>query len=73
MNATETTEQEFLENLYAVLAGDDVNADEPEYWEGSGIKSVRTYEDAGMLTHNQGLVVTLVNGSQFQVTIVKSR
>jgi hypothetical protein len=73
MTSTETTEQEFLENLQAFLEGGDVNADEPEFWERSGIKSVRTYEDAGMLTHNRGLVVTLVNGSQFQVTIVKSR
>lgn len=31
----------------------------------------RTFEDAGILTNNKGLVIDL-NGSEFQVTIVKS-
>ena len=33
----------------------------------------RTYEDVGMLTTDRGLVVSLPDGSQFQVTIVQSR
>jgi len=33
----------------------------------------RTYEDVGMLTTDRGLVVTLPDGSQFQVTIVQSK
>jgi len=40
--------------------------------EGAKIKT-RTYSDVGMLTTDRGLVVTLPDGSQFQVTIVQSR
>lgn len=34
---------------------------------------VRTFEDAGILTNNKGLVVRLPDGSEFQLTIVRSR
>ncbi len=34
---------------------------------------VRTFEDAGVMTYNKGVVVTLPDGSEFQVTIVQSR
>jgi len=34
---------------------------------------VATYAEAGVLTMNTGLVVTLGNGQEFQVTIVQSR
>jgi len=37
------------------------------------INDVNSFEDEGVLTGNVGLVVKLVDGSQFQVTIVKSR
>lgn len=33
---------------------------------------VRTFEEAGVLTMNRGLVVTLPNGQQFQLTIAAS-
>ena len=33
---------------------------------------VETFEDAGVLTMNKGLVVKLPNGQEFQVTIVES-
>lgn len=32
-----------------------------------------TFEDAGMLTHNHGLIVRLPNGDEFQLTVVQSR
>lgn len=35
--------------------------------------SVRTYSDAGVMTYNKGLVITLADGSEFQLTIVQSR
>lgn len=35
--------------------------------------SVRSYEDAGVLTTDRGLVVRLSNGQEFQITIVRSR
>jgi len=59
-----TTEQDFTSALHELFGGEDINLD---------IKSVRTFEDAGLLTRNSGLVVTLRDGSQFEVTIVKSR
>lgn len=37
------------------------------------ILRVRTFADEGLLTDNAGLVVTARDGSQFQITIVKSR
>ena len=35
-------------------------------------RHVRTFEDNGVLTGNRGLVVTLGNGQEFQLTIVES-
>ena len=32
-----------------------------------------TFEETGMLTSNRGLVVTMEDGSEFQITIVQSR
>lgn len=33
----------------------------------------RTFEDEGVLTNNKGLVLHMRDGSEFQVTIVRSR
>jgi len=37
------------------------------------IESVRTFEEAGVLTDNAGFVCRLGDGSEFQVAIVQSR
>jgi hypothetical protein len=37
------------------------------------ISSVRTYADAGILTTDDGLVVTTTRGVEFQITIKRSR
>lgn len=37
------------------------------------IKDVVTYQDAGLLTSNAGLVIRLMDGSEFQVQIIKSK
>ena len=37
------------------------------------IRSIRTYEDAGVMTYNKGLVIRYDDGTEFQVTIVQSR
>ena len=37
------------------------------------IKSVRTFEQVGMLTRDRGLVLTFDDGSEYQVTIVRSQ
>ncbi|MCL4742600.1 MAG: hypothetical protein KJZ54_10400 [Phycisphaerales bacterium] len=38
-----------------------------------GIRSIRTYDDVGMLTHDKGLVVECDDGTEYQITIVRSR
>jgi len=37
------------------------------------IRSILTFDEAGMLTRNKGLVVRTSDGSEFQITIVQSR
>ncbi len=37
-----------------------------------GLRSVCTFEDRGLLTRNQGLVVEFDDQTEFQVTIVQS-
>lgn len=34
---------------------------------------VGTFADAGVITNNDGVVVTLANGSEFHVTVVQSK
>lgn len=34
---------------------------------------VRTYEEAGLLTRNEGLVIKTEDGDEYQITIVKSK
>lgn len=36
------------------------------------ITEARTFQTAEILTHNKGLVISLSDGSEFQLTIVKS-
>lgn len=43
---------------------------EEELSEGARVSS---FEEAGILTRNAGLVVRLPDGSEFQITIVRSR
>ena len=37
------------------------------------IAETRTFDEAGVLTNNAGLVVRMADGSEFQITIVQSR
>jgi len=34
--------------------------------------NITTFEDAGVMTRNKGVVLRMENGSEFQITIVKS-
>ena len=34
---------------------------------------IRTFEEAGIMTYNKGLVIELPDGTEFQLTIVRSR
>ena len=62
---TEETLQDALAELISVgYDSYDIN------WENL---QVRTYEQAGVMTYNKGLVIELPDGSEFQLTIVRSR
>ncbi len=64
------TESAFAACLAAVLNGEvEVN----ESFDPDGIHRAVPYDEAGVLTRNAGLVVVMDDGSEFQVTIVRSR
>ena len=64
------TEKGFEACLQAVLNGEcELN----ESFDPDGVQGVATFEDAGIMTRNRGLVVTMDDGEEFQVTIVRSR
>mgnify|MGYP001166936767 CR=1 FL=1 len=37
------------------------------------IVEVKTYEEAGLLSYDEGLVITLPDGREYQLTIVQSK
>ena len=37
------------------------------------IRSLVTFDDAGLMTSNSGLVVRMADGSEYQITVVRSR
>ena len=39
----------------------------------SSLENVSTFEESGILTTNKGLVIRLADGSEYQLTIVKSK
>lgn len=50
-----------------------VDKEDEEEQEEYRIKSVRTFEETGLLTSNKGLVLETKDGSEFQITIVQSK
>ena len=43
-------------------------------WSDDGDKpTVRSFEDAGVMTRNAGLVLRVPDGQEFQISVVKSR
>lgn len=61
------TAREFTEVL-AELTSDNFDGNDGEQH-----ASCATFEDCGMMTRDEGFVVTLSNGDEFQVTVVQSR
>ena len=66
--------QTALGHLFAELI---LEADCQEYPEDlpeelSGVEMVRTFEEAGILTDDKGLVLRMKDGSEFQITVVRS-
>lgn len=43
------------------------------YDEMEGVRNVKTFDEAGLLTRNKGIVINLTDGSEFQITIIKSK
>lgn len=58
---------EFTDNLQGLLAGDFAAEDVMP-----GLQT-STFRDSGVLTTNDGLVVRLADGSEYQLTVVRSR
>lgn len=36
------------------------------------VRTIRSYEEEGVLTNNKGLIIWLKDGSEFQITIIKT-
>ena len=66
MNGTELTNlvRDFLEAAFI---------DPAELPELNEVGTVRTFESAGVMTRDDGLVVQLTDGTEFQVRVVMSR
>ena len=60
---------DFLNNAFEAAIDGDV--DVPE--ELSEVRDMRTFDEAGVLTNNAGLVIRMRGGDEYQISIVKSR
>jgi hypothetical protein len=58
--------------LQALLETDQLLVDERE-GEPVVVENVRTFETANVERHNDGLVVDLSDGTQYRITVVRSR
>lgn len=73
--ATDATVREALQELI-LLAAEEVDVADYLSEESSAIidfAETGSYEDLGVLTGNEGLTLRLADGSEFQITIVRSR
>ena len=41
--------------------------------DGIGVRNVESFHDAGLMTSNEGLVLTMEDGREFQLQILQSR
>ena len=64
------TDQRFQDCLYILMEA--VSFGNHDDWDGEPISQVRSFADMDILTGNKGLVVRLKDGTEFQVTVVKS-
>lgn len=68
MNEYEFTDETMQNGLKALITGD---CDPEEInWENM---RVNTFEEEGVMTYDKGLVITLPDGSEYQITIIRSR
>lgn len=65
------TDHELADKLLDLLTGAVDPLDDDELFE--RVDHVGTFADQGVMTLNAGLVVRLADGSEFQLTVVRSR
>ena len=66
-------EREFTKALLATVSEAPDDYTSGEALDVEQITRVETFEEVGMLTNDAGLVVTMKDGSEFQLTVVQSR
>ncbi len=59
---------EKFQNLLQTILHDDLEVELRYY-----ITNVQTFEEAGVPSEERGLIVTMSDGSEYQITIVKRR
>ena len=70
INVTEENMEEYLASVLASTSDFPIGEDG---YQTSACMTIETFEEAGVLTSNKGLVITLENNQEFQITIVRSR
>ena len=68
-NEEQVTEDTMQDGLMELIA----EATEDSFGIGWEEARVSTFEQAGVMTYNKGLVISLPDGTEFQLTIVQSR
>ena len=66
-------EREFEHALMATISEASVDYKSDEALDIEQVRRVQTFEEAGILTRNRGLVVTMTDGTEFQITVVQSK
>jgi hypothetical protein len=66
------TEQDMAKAL-GELVTDEVEGDEFADQLRAQIEEVLSYEDAGVMSSNTGLVLRMADGSEFQIRVIQSR
>ena len=59
-----------IQNALEMILDGDYDVSDTAFEE---LVSVATFEDAGVMSHDNGLVLRMSDGSEFQLCIVKSR
>lgn len=67
-----TTSLEYVRDLI-IEALEVFEDDRVENGEERKVRNMRTFQDAGLMTRDEGIVITMEDGDAFQVTIVRGR
>lgn len=65
-NDREADEQRVADRLVQAL-------EDGELWLDSAVARTQTFAEAGLMTNNVGVTVTLDNGAEYQLTVVQSK